>query len=1058
MNDRVNDAFYDSSQVVIVEASAGSGKTYSLAKRYITLLLKTAAKSEYISLREILAITFTNKAVIEMKERILELLKRIAFNTFESPEQKEDILSVLGADKGRAKPIAIRIIDELIRHYNFFQVQTIDSFINTLLLGSALNIERSASFQIKRDYLEQLSYCLDLVIEQGAQSRDVFSFLEEFLKHYLFVENKSGWFPKKDILELTQSLFRLSNKYGELFQANKSKSSDVLKKKNYVYQLIKELELLFPKGLNGTDARGIRTFLNENMEIFNISSLPMALAKTKVPMNKGKTAEAGFQEKWERARGEIKELVELDSAAAYNPYVRLFLGIVIFFQAISKKEDVVFLEELNRQARLLFGDEGVTVAEIYYRLAARFKHYLIDEFQDTSILQWYNLKIMVEEALSTGGTLFYVGDKKQAIYRFRGGEAKLFDSLPEQLSIFNIEFKKLSKNWRSQKAIVEFNNKVFSKENLMNAINLSGIAAELSDNKKAVDEVIEVFKDAAQEYKEENCFGYVKVEYINEKDQSQRDEIIQPKIIELLKELKKRFEYEDIAVLTRDNNEVELVSSWLLEEGIPVESEKTLNIAQNPLIKGLISFLKFLYSPIDNLSFASFILSELFYKVCGLSYQDIEQFIFIVHKERPRKYQTLYRLFRQEYPDIWQEYISGFLNSVGFISPYELVVQFYARFQIAEHFSEAQAFFMKFLELIKAKEDEYAGLSGFLTYFENASGEDLYVHSAHSNAVKILTIHKSKGLEFGVVIIPFLRMDINPETGEKSTSSYVVGGQGREALELKRITKNHRLYSRNLQEVYAQGYKKACIDELNKIYVALTRAQYELYIFVPTKSASKNNKARFIVSSYLPILEIENEIGSKRVYVRKKSWAENIIKVPPSKYEDLALIFAKQGSDADKVQNREKIIQGVIFHFILSFVNNLSESEKETVINQAVSEAENLYPLGRDFSSIKEKISLLVDKEELKSFFYVSGGKVFNEKEIVNNFGDIKRIDRLVIKEKQAWVIDYKLSKEGQDKHSDQVLEYMRIIKGIYPKLEVKGFIIYLDEMFSEEQILDSRY
>ncbi|UCD15452.1 MAG: UvrD-helicase domain-containing protein, partial [Candidatus Omnitrophota bacterium] len=206
-----------SSQVCVVQASAGSGKTYALAKRYVGLLINSPVNVEENLLKNILAITFTNKATVEMKERILELLKRIALDSFSSRGEQEDILSLFTIDKKSAQAKAAYIMDALIRHYNFFQVKTIDSFINALLLGCALQIERSASFKISKDYTEHLCYCFDLVMEEAVVDMQTFEFLEEFLEHYLFVENRKSWFPKEDILTLIKSLFELSNTYGRIF-------------------------------------------------------------------------------------------------------------------------------------------------------------------------------------------------------------------------------------------------------------------------------------------------------------------------------------------------------------------------------------------------------------------------------------------------------------------------------------------------------------------------------------------------------------------------------------------------------------------------------------------------------------------------------------------------------------------------------------------------------------------------------------------------------------------------------------------------------------------------
>jgi len=1032
-------------QVVVVEASAGSGKTYCLTKRYLHLLINPQLGLNQIPLRNILAITFTNKATVEMKERILEFLKKLALDAFPNRGEEEDIVSSLGLEKKNVKDKANLIMGELIRHYNFFQVQTIDSFINALLLGCSLNIDRSASFKIKRDYLSSLCFCLDSLTEQAREKKEVLKLLEEFLQHYLFVENRNGWFPKEDILQLLQSLFRLSNKYGKTFSSFLGESADIIKKKKYILGQIKELSEYFPSGMNASAKKHIFSFLDKNDDIFDIAALPAHLKVLQVPMNKDREAPDDFVKKWKKIYNLLKELVELDATVAYNPYVELYQRISDSFQLLSKKEDILFLEELNRKARLLFDEEGITVAEVYYRMATRFKHYLIDEFQDTSLLQWCNLEEMVREALSTGGSLFYVGDKKQAIYRFRGGEAKLFDTVKEEFTHFNVKNAYLMKNWRSQRAIVEFNNRVFSRDNLKTVLDLSGIGKELGEKKESIDEILDIFKDTKQKQREDSTGGYVYVERIEEKSKQERDEIMQPKILKLLRELKGRFHYEDIAILTRDNNEVELVTSWLLEAGFPVESEKTLNLLKNSLVKEIISFLGFLYSPLDDLSFASFILGEVFSRLTKITCSDITEFIFGLHKEgKIGGHLPLYRLFRKRYPEIWDQYIDKFFKTVGFISPYELVVSIYQTLKVTENFKKNQAFFMKLLELIKQREDDCIGLGELLSYLKVAPQEELYVNVVHSSSVKVLTIHKSKGLEFGVVITPFLRMDISPETGGKGSSSYVVPKEGGD-LGIVRITKNHRAYSPLLQEIYIQSYKKACIDELNNIYVALTRAQFELYVFIPKKSSNSNNKAWHMIPEGI------RKSGSKIKYRREEKDAQPIIDISPLAYKEWPELIPGEFGDWQNIKNRKNILEGNLLHTILSRIGGCKNLDTEELIKEAILFARTQYPFIEDFSPYQERVRQLLAKKELKSIFFVPASSVFCEKEVVNRFGDGKRIDRLVVREKEIWIVDYKSSQEAKLDHEKQINEYIQIIKDIYPKREVKGFLVYLDRMVKEE-------
>ncbi|MBD3264224.1 MAG: AAA family ATPase [Candidatus Omnitrophica bacterium] len=1037
-----------SPQVVVVEASAGSGKTYTLAKRYLQLLLCSGEDSgRPASLRSILAITFTNKATFEMKGRIIELLKKLSLDAFSERSEENDILRVLNMDKQKASEKALQVMDELIRNYNFFQVQTIDSFINSLLLGCALNINRSASFSIKRQYRDYLSYCFDMVLDKAASDKEIALFLEEFLDHYLFVENRQGWFPRQDILFLIGSLFSISNKYGKSFETSSQKSRELIRSKRSIFNDIKELLACMPAGVNGKAVRSIERFILKDNQFFEFCDIPNSFSYEYPPLNKGKSAPQEFQKKWRRVHKKLSRTVLTESSTVYDPYVHLFNQIIYFLQVVSRKEDILFLEELNRTARLIFDEEGLTVAELYYRLATRFRHYLIDEFQDTSILQWENLFIMVEEALSEGGSLFYVGDKKQAIYRFRGGEAGLFDRVKDKFRNFNVTTATLNKNWRSQRSIVDFNNLIFSRENLKNTLAVSGIKKELASNANMINEILDVFKDSYQKCKENNKYGYVRIERLQEKNQKERDEITREKVLKLIKDLRQRFNYKDIAFLTRDNSEVEIITSWLLESNIPVESEKTLNLKENPLIKELISFLKFLNSPIDDLNFASFVLGDIFLKASNLSRKTVEDFLFEAAKSsKGEKEVYLYIQFREKYPGLWSALLEDFFRNVGFLSPYELTVNIYRSFTVLDNFAYNQAFFMKFLELISEKEEDYIGLGGFLSYLDEAAAEDLYVKVTSSDSVKVLTIHKAKGLEFPVVVVPFLKIEIKAETGGKISNSYIASQDSR-YLRILKITKSHRRYSEKLQDIYREAYKRSCIDEFNNIYVALTRPCHELYVFIPKKSGNALNRAASLIPENL------KEAGKVRKYeARRKEKGENILKVSPPSYRDWLDFLAEEFGTPAEFLNRKRIEEGDILHFLLSKIEKTSAGGAEEAVGNALDFARDKFPWVENLRPYAGKIKRLVRKTYPFKIFD-SPFEIYCEKEIVNEKGNTRRIDRLIVsnEKRKVFLVEYKISMSGITDYHKQVREYISLLQKLYKGFDIRGYILYLDEERLEE-------
>jgi ATP-dependent exoDNAse (exonuclease V) beta subunit len=1024
-------------EVVAVEASAGSGKTYALARRYLSLLLSDTRDFNPSRLKAILAITFTNKAAVEMKQRILEFLRRIAFDDFIDQAQRRDVLAAAGNHQN-AKTKALAAMDEILLHYSFFQVQTIDSFINTILLGSSLSIERSASFKIRRDYGAFFSYCFDAAVDLCARDKEALELFNDFLEHYLFVDNRLSWFPRENILKLVNSLFQMSNYYGEPFASHTAAGSDVLKAKIAVYTQIKVLAQNLPEGLNAACKKSIVNFIADNSQFFDIDALPKRFTSPEPPLNKGVEVSGDFLRGWRSLHEEIKALVELEADSAYNPYVKLFEYLTRIFKEVSRKEDMIFLEELNRKARLVFDEEGATVAEIYYRLALRFKHYLIDEFQDTSRLQWRNLHLMVEDALSSGGSLFYVGDKKQAIYRFRGGDARLFDEVKKEFVHFNVKEERLNKNWRSSKAIVEFNNAVFAPDNLSRFFIDSKIDQELTAEK--LDEIKDVFKDSFQAAARESR-GCVSVERIAEDNLAARNDVMRGKVVALVKELSSRFDPGDISVLARDNNEVELVTGWLIEAGIAAQSDKTLNVLAESLIKELTAFLHFLRSPIDDLNFCAFICGEIFAKGAKLPARSMHDFIFKLHCEDKVSDGGIYIHFRKAYPELWKDLIEVPFKSVGFVSPYEVLVDIYRRFRLCE-FTGKEAFFSKFLELVKIKEDELTGLDELLNYFEDPLEDELYVSAAKGSAIHVLTVHKAKGLEFGAVILPFFRMEIKPSHAVSGARAHVEDEEADE-LKLVRVIEAYRAYSPRLNAIYRRDYFKAALDELNSLYVALTRAKDEMYIFIPEKSGAGFNKAAKLIGDNVTVC------GEKKAAGLKKCQDENILSIAPLQYENWTSVFKEEFGDPAQVLMRGNILEGSILHFMLSRVGNLCENDPGMILQEAALAAQEKFRV--DMSAHRKNLESIVNNPDFKDFFYVDKGEVFCEKEFCTQMGDLKRADRVLVRQKEVWIIEYKSAPLTDDTYIKQVHSYMDAARQVYDNKKVRAFLLYFNPLRKEE-------
>jgi len=1073
-------------EVFVVEASAGSGKTSALAKRYVQLsLYLTAVQS--VPIQSILAITFTNKATLEMKSRILDFFKRIALKQLK-PYEAEDIIKPLGLDENRASSLAFGLMNDVIRQYHYFQVRTIDSFVNILLVGCSFKIGLSARFKIKRNAKEYLQLGLDELLDQANSDGKVAKLFADFVRQYLFLENRSGWFPREDLLKVISELFRQYNTYqkpllvypdaptklGVGIPTERSDRWDPFSRKRKIYVLMQELKGLCPLQTNKKFLDHLGYLLREDSGIFDVDDLKAYFSQEDFPVNKGGEISSQLESLWRKLLGEIRELASLEARSMFNPYVVLFEKVFSCFGRLSRRDDVLFLEELNRKAALLFEDNLVTVEELYFRLAARLQHYLIDEFQDTSLNQWRNLALMVEEALGSGGSLFYVGDKKQAIYAFRGGDSRLFDALQIQLAGFHVQTTSLDKNYRSCPEIIKFNNRVFSLDNLQ-----AFLQRRLEDSNKFkrhdihfsgsdFEKVANTFGSARQSPGKDLGGGVVRVTYLEGRLKQERATQVRQKLIPLIKDICQRFALRDVAILTRGNDEVEEITQWLLQEGIYASSERSSDIKSNPLMAELMSLLRFLYSPVDNNAFARVCLGELMPRATGIEPQVLRDFLFDCARLKNVKELYFYRHFRDAFPQVWKDFFEDFFLRAGVYPLYELTAGIIRRFGCEKHFPHYQGFFMHLLELVKMQEVESCDLSHFLDYYENLEGEDRFVPMAQFDAIKVLTVHKAKGLEFPVAIVPYLEMDIKAGSGGRDGSqAYMLDIQD-EGLSLIRLKESYRQFCPELQARYEQEYKKAFLVELNTAYVALTRAIEELYVFVPSRAGNTVNPAMFLIPEDILCCGIPAKRPAAHEHIETHQKIKPFVSDPWSGLQEEFLNqLAKSAKSARK---------GTFYHALLMHIGYINESNIEQELKKVWESACRFFPPPGAQEKILADIRDFINRKDVRPFFYLpnkishsrsrrttvsvrfedqkhsgvnssgnlSDVQIFCEKEFVNVYGDTKRIDRMIVFKDKVWIVDYKLSLGAEGEHQKQVDEYVKLARPFYPKHKISGHVLYL--------------
>lgn len=1021
---------FHSPEVVVCEASAGSGKTYALAERYVRLILHLSKDLPRPPLHSILAITFTNKASFEMKERIIRFLKSMALGVMDRQEESR-MVEGLGMDRGQVRATAMKVVGEILRNYNYFQVQTIDRFINTLLVSSAFQIGLTTAFRIKDDAREYLELAIDELIEDAKTDPAVKKAFDDLLTSLLLVEARSAWMPKEVVFDMVQALFKEYNTYARPFVRGQVTPDDILRVKVAVVNDVRDFVANMPGGIHKQVERSLRNFVAGDRRAFQFKDGLSVYFSREAQEIQRFDITGWHLDQWQKIRTGFTQAAELEVCHLYDPYIEVFERVRDKLSRACRKDDVLFLAELNAKARLI-AEKGIAPQELYYRLSTRVDHYLFDEFQDTSLLQWENLKVLPEDAIARGGSLFYVGDKKQAIFSFRGGDTALFDAIRRQYSAegYNLLTSALSESRRSHQAIVDFNNAVFGMDNLRR------LMAFAPARPQDLAELERVYGSSRQIPLKLDPPGCVRVEFLSGKDQETAREESLVRTTALLGELHARFAWKDIGILVRKNSDVAMMTRALLEAGIPAASERTLNIKEHPHVIEAVAFLRFLDSPVDNESFAAVVLGELFLKASGLTLPEVQDLILEWRRQRSEPY--LYKEFQKAFPAVWENLISEFFRHVGLYPVYELTVSFFRAWRALEGYPGSRGFLMHFLELLRSREADDPALGDFLRFYDNGEGESFYVPAAGADAVRVATVHKAKGLEYRVVILPFFTLGLDRGGAAGLTAPRYVLRNVEGELALYHFNEMHTKFSTLADEEYVQEKMLAFFNELNNAYVALTRAVGEMYVFIPSKSGNSANLALELVPKEMISLgEPQGDYQGEK----DRETALSVEVNPPGCRDWLAFLqdefMASPQSQPPQTQSSRDI--GIALHEVLAKAGVIPLDGVDAFLAAACDAAvtKPVRALLRDFLS-DPSVGVL---------FRTGGGRVFTEYGIVDRWGRSQRIDRLIVEPEQVTVVDFKTSRhEDLSQAEAQVRGYIRLLREIFPGKKVRGVLAFIIE------------
>ncbi len=1046
--------------LITYKSSAGSGKTSTLVIEYLSIALRNPNK-----FRHIIALTFTQKATSEMKERLLEILVSL---------KKIDINKPLGSIEYVVKSINEKtgfktneiinrsniLLSNILHNYSDFGFSTIDSFVVRIVKSFAHDLKLSSNFEIELDSSTLIEEAINQINELIGKNKDITKFMIDYTKEQL--DNEKS--PNLD-LPLGE-LGRL------IFDSKHYKNIDALKGidlKNFIEiktELIKRKQLYNTK-IENFGKEGIQCIEDSNLKkgdcsskwlwnyfnklktnpnsTFNIEKLETKTFINKIENNddwyaksKDKSTIALIESAKEKLSKIISKAREYYKTEATKQITNdmilkkitplaLIYKLKQIIEANYEENDIIHISELNRKISEVVNEQHAPF--IYERIGQRYNHFLIDEFQDTSVIQWNNMLPLIDNSLASNFRNLLVGDTKQSIYRWRDGEVEQFAQLPNLLGDEHSTIRKqresliksmyeeipLNTNYRSLENIVNFNNEFFT---------------ELLKNEGEY--VNNYFQGHIQNtFKEFNSGSVIINNIIKNADSESRYEDLIKAIINNILELKnkRKYNYGDICILARKNKFLSTIADVLIENNINVVSSDALYLKSSKTINIIINFMNILIS--NNTQINAYSILRYFYNKHNLgepktNITDINTLI-----EEINKLDYSFDISLMENMDAYElsEFIINNLKLKNTSNPFIF------------------NFLDKITELSKQKG---ASISQFLEYWEIKKDKLNINLSGDSNAVQLLTIHKAKGLEFPIVIFPIIQIDSDlkdrdvlwgiPDDEIKAKIPKVLIGDSKIGLESE------------FSNIVGEEKNRKELDAMNMIYVACTRPteQLQLY-FTDDKESQKYWKTITNINWNSNRVEKNNndiiQLGKLTINASKEEAESNNIEI-----NSFISSFWKNNIKLQRDINTNKAIRdkGTQLHNLLAIINsssNIADIIKNQIERKQLSTENSI--------EFKQIINDLFSNNDTKGFFSTKYNQL-NEKEILTKEGSTFRPDKLIEIGDEVIVIDYKyaniesLSEKEKIKYAKQVNNYKEIISKIYNK-NCNGYLLYLNPIFLEK-------
>ncbi len=1023
------------SNAEILKASAGSGKTFRLAKSFIKLLILNP-----IEYHQILALTFTNDAKNEMKSRILTELSALA------AEEKTVLLSEIEKDFDEDKisldqsQIFHRsnlALTNLLNDYSRFNVVTLDHFFTQLIRHLARELKLNLGYELDLDTSKALNESIQALY--NSKDKQVKKWLRAFINSK--IEEDKGWNIEFNIKSLGYKLFQDS--FIDIQHQLRANAADLeefvtqLKKNIETYKSAMQLagkqamEIINFNGLTETDFRANTAIIFKKLSEQNQDlSKPFSATFLKgdwatKTANKKEEIEACANDGLDDMHTQIIELSMGDKKQAYLEATNL-LSNIYSYGVLSALADNLWnyrsdnnLLLLSDTASILHGVISLSDAPfIYEKMGAKFNHIMIDEFQDTSTHQWKNILPLLQYALFEQGNLLLVGDVKQSIYRWRGGDANLLmHQAAADLSDHTPLENALDTNYRSGKNIIAFNNAFFTTASQT----LTDLVEGFTDKQEAIEAA---YADVNQEMNK-SFDGYVKAQFFaGDAEYTWKEQAFEATKETIQQALIDGFEPEDILILVRKNKEASEVATYLLSKGIHTITDEALQLEKSPLVQFIINALQLISTPNNKLALAN-----------------VGYFLQLINKKSPS--QSLENL-------IEKSPLSNFSND---LTAYEAIEKLIEEYGLYKQFDP----FLQGLQdlCLSLSQQGYSSILGFVSRWNELHQDNKtkpsIILGKPKGSVQVKSIHKSKGLESPVVIIP----QVN---GSFYNPQHVFWPTDLPDKYKKWASLPLRLTSKLSETSFAPNYinerYEIALEELNTLYVAFTRSVERLYIFVQDKKAKDSaqhvlktvlSNPQFALSSNfndeifelgtLGKAEPNKQSATKDNPLQHYPVSNPTLKLAPVKDKD----FWKQ-LDTNKAN---QIREGIIIHAIMAELtvfemqhlsNQLDKIIKLMVLNGKI--------LNEQASAYKKKIIELFEKIPDLHQWFAPGWEVINEHKILAK-GQTHIPDRVVIKDSNVIIIDFKKELKS-DKYTNQIKNYGSLLTQMGYKVEGM-YLVYID-------------